>query len=74
MNKINKFFYENAKSLVVAAMLMDIANNYRITQEEAVAELLNDDAEFVLEYLTSSRILVYRELERLSILPAQYKK
>jgi len=63
-NAKNKSFIEHAPKQLVERTLVEIANHYNTDLEAIKAELLDDDAELVYEYMTSNlRLDVYEYMQ-----------
>ena len=52
--QINRMFLESTDAKTKNDVLGAIASHYGITQAEAMAEVVNDEAEHLLDYLTGS--------------------
>lgn len=53
-HEINKKFLSLTDAKVCDEVLTHIANHYRITKEEALVEISDEEAEHLLDYLTGS--------------------
>lgn len=53
-SELNILFLDSLDGRIVNQIILNIANHYAITYKEALSEVMDDDAESIMDYITGS--------------------